>query len=89
MFDNKSILITGGTGSFGKHCTKRILESWKPKKLIIYLRDELKQFEMQQEVQVSCMLYSTGDVRDQNILLRTLANVDIAAQAQLSQTSSL
>ena len=50
MFDNKSILITGGTGSFGKHCTKTILENYKPKKLIIYSRDELKQFGMSQEV---------------------------------------
>jgi UDP-N-acetylglucosamine 4,6-dehydratase len=89
MFDNKSILITGRTGSFGKQWTKTILENDKLKKLIIYLRDELKQFGMSQKVQVSCMHYSIDDVRDQDILRRILANVDIAAQAQLSQTSSL
>ncbi|MCK9621178.1 MAG: polysaccharide biosynthesis protein [Methylobacter sp.] len=89
MFDNKSILITGRTGSFGKQWTKTILENDKLKKLIIYLRDELKQFGMSQKVQVSCMPYSIDDVRDQDILRRILANVDIAAQAQLSQTSSL
>ncbi|MGZ8956183.1 MAG: polysaccharide biosynthesis protein [Methylovulum sp.] len=89
MFDNKSILITGRTGSFGKHWTKTILENYKPKKLIIYLRDELKQFGMNQEVQVSCMLYYIGDVREQDILRRTLANVDIAAEAQLSLMSGL
>ena len=48
MFNNKSILITGGTGSFGKNFTKRLLKKYKPKKLIIYSRDEMKQFEMSQ-----------------------------------------
>ena len=47
MFDNSTILITGGTGSFGKKYTKTILERYKPKKIIIFSRDELKQFEMQ------------------------------------------
>jgi UDP-N-acetylglucosamine 4,6-dehydratase (inverting) len=74
-------LITGGTGSFGKHCTKIILESYKPKKLIIYSRDELKQFEMQQEVDAPCMRYFIGDVRDQDRLRRALEGVDIVVHA--------
>ena len=50
MFNDKSILITGGTGSFGKQYVKTILERYRARKLIIYSRDELKQFEMQQEL---------------------------------------
>ena len=64
MFNEKSILITGGTGSFGKHFIKRLLTEYHPKRLIVYSRDELKQFEMQQEFDASCMRYFLGDVRD-------------------------
>ena len=46
MFNNKTILITGGTGSFGKKITKKILTDYKPKKIIIFSRDELKQFDL-------------------------------------------
>jgi UDP-N-acetylglucosamine 4,6-dehydratase len=81
MFDNKSILITGGTGSFGKHCTKTILENYKPKKLIIYSRDELKQYEMQQRFHAPCMRYFIGDIRDQARLSRALKGVDIVVHA--------
>ncbi len=55
MFNDKDILITGGTGSFGRKCTKRILEQYKPRRLIIFSRDELKQYEMQQEFNAPCM----------------------------------
>ena len=48
MFNNKSILITGGTGSFGKKYTEILLKKYKPKRLVIYSRDELKQYEMAQ-----------------------------------------
>ena len=64
MFNAKSILITGGTGSFGKQYVKTILEHYQPRKLIIYSRDELKQFEMQQDFPQSCMRFFLGDVRD-------------------------
>ena len=64
MFNKKSILITGGTGSFGKHFTKIILERYKPKRLVIYSRDELKQFEMEQKFNDPIMRYFIGDVRD-------------------------
>jgi UDP-N-acetylglucosamine 4,6-dehydratase len=47
MLNNSSILVTGGTGSFGKRFIQTVLESYQPKRLIIYSRDELKQFEMQ------------------------------------------
>jgi UDP-N-acetylglucosamine 4,6-dehydratase len=69
MFDNKSILITGGTGSFGKRYVRTILNRYEPKKLIIFSRDELKQFDMAQEFpdsQYRCMRYFIGDVRDRD-----------------------
>ncbi|MGQ4869552.1 polysaccharide biosynthesis protein, partial [Aeromonas caviae] len=68
MFNDKTILITGGTGSFGQLFIKTILERYEPRRLIIYSRDELKQFEMQQEFNDPCMRYFIGDVRDANRL---------------------
>ena len=53
MLNGKNILITGGTGSFGKQFVRTILKNYKPNKIIIYSRDELKQFEMQQEFNAS------------------------------------
>ena len=53
MLDNQSILITGGTGSFGKKFISTVLKLFRPKKLIVYSRDELKQSEMQQEFRMS------------------------------------
>ena len=67
MLNNKVVLITGGTGSFGKKCTEVILEKYTPKKLIIFSRDELKQFEMSQvfsKAKYPCIRYFIGDVRD-------------------------
>lgn len=81
MFDNKTILVTGGTGSFGKHFTKTILENYQPKKLVIYSRDELKQFEMQQQYNAPCMRYFIGDIRDSDRLKRALEGVDIVVHA--------
>ena len=63
MFNNKNILITGGTGSFGKKYTEMILKEYKPNKIIIFSRDELKQYEMAQVYTDSCMRYFIGDVR--------------------------
>jgi UDP-N-acetylglucosamine 4,6-dehydratase len=76
MFSNKSILITGGTGSFGKHYTKTLLQRFKPKKIIIFSRDELKQFEMQQIFNDSCMRYFIGDVRDLDRVQQAMKGVD-------------
>ncbi|WP_456415739.1 UDP-N-acetylglucosamine 4,6-dehydratase (inverting) [Thiolapillus sp.] len=81
MFNNKSILITGGTGSFGKQYLRTILDRYKPKKLIVYSRDELKQFEMQQEFNDSCMRYFIGDVRDQDRLMQAMNGVDYVIHA--------
>jgi len=81
MFDNKTILITGGTGSFGKKYTQTLLERYKPKKIIIFSRDELKQFEMQQTFNDECMRYFIGDVRDQERLKQAMHNVDFVIHA--------
>ncbi|WP_419147789.1 UDP-N-acetylglucosamine 4,6-dehydratase (inverting) [Pseudoalteromonas 'SMAR'] len=81
MFDNKTILITGGTGSFGKKYVKTLLERFEPKKIIIFSRDELKQFEMQQEFNQPCMRYFIGDVRDKDRLRRAMQGVDYVIHA--------
>lgn len=81
MFNNASILITGGTGSFGKQYARTILESFSPRRLIIFSRDELKQFEMAQEFQQSCMRFFLGDVRDLERLRQAMRNVDYIIHA--------
>jgi len=84
MLNNKTILITGGTGSFGKKFIKTILDKYKPKKVIVYSRDELKQFEMQQDfpdISESPMRYFIGDVRDYHRLKMAMTGVDIVIHA--------
>jgi UDP-N-acetylglucosamine 4,6-dehydratase/5-epimerase len=81
MFNNKSILITGGTGSFGKKYVKTILQRYQPRKLIIYSRDELKQYEMQQDFNANCMRYFIGDVRDKERLVQAMRGVDFVIHA--------
>ncbi|MCK4441931.1 MAG: UDP-N-acetylglucosamine 4,6-dehydratase (inverting) [Sulfurovaceae bacterium] len=81
MFNNKNILITGGTGSFGKKYTQIILEKYKPNKIIIYSRDELKQYEMAQEFNDFCMRYFIGDVRDYDRLNQAMDGVDFVIHA--------
>lgn len=81
MFNNKNILITGGTGSFGKKYTKSLLKSYTPNKIIIYSRDELKQFEMQQIYNDPCMRYFIGDVRDRERLNEAMNGVDYVIHA--------
>jgi UDP-N-acetylglucosamine 4,6-dehydratase len=85
MLNNKSILITGGTGSLGKALTKNILEKHpKIKRLVIFSRDELKQFEMSQEFpedKYPCIRYFLGDIRDAARLKRAFENVDVVIHA--------
>ena len=76
MFNQKTILITGGTGSFGKQFVKTVLKLYKPHKIIIYSRDELKQYEMAQKYSDGCMRYFIGDVRDLPRLQRAMKDVD-------------
>ncbi|MBR8462243.1 UDP-N-acetylglucosamine 4,6-dehydratase (inverting) [Campylobacter sp. faydin G-24] len=81
MFDDKSILITGGTGSFGKKYTEIILKNHKPKRVIIYSRDELKQYEMAQVFNDKAMRYFIGDVRDEKRLKTAMNGVDYVIHA--------
>lgn len=81
MFNDKSILVTGGTGSFGRRFVKTLLERFQPKKLIVYSRDELKQFEMHQDFHQDCMRYFIGDVRDRDRLVQAMNGVDYVIHA--------
>ena len=85
MFDNKNILITGGTGSFGKKFVSTLLKRYSPKKIIIFSRDELKQYDMQNDVFFSkhseLLRYFIGDVRDYNRLKMSFEDVDFVVHA--------
>ena len=81
MWSNKSILITGGTGSFGNKFTETLLKRYRPKRLIIYSRDELKQFEMEKIFHEDCMRYFIGDVRDRDRLMQAMNEVDYVIRA--------
>lgn len=81
MFDDKTVLITGGTGSFGKRCIDTILSQYQPKRVIVYSRDELKQYEMAQEYKADCMRYFIGDVRDRDRLSLAMRGVDYVIHA--------
>ena len=84
MFDDKVILITGGTGSFGKHLVQTLLETRRPRKVIVYSRDELKQFQMAQRFDPKvhpCLRYFIGDVRDADRLEEAFRGVDVVIHA--------
>jgi len=84
LLNDSTILITGGTGSFGKKCVQTILSRYTPKKLIIFSRDELKQFEMSQvfsQEEYPCLRYFIGDVRDKERLHRAFHDVDYVIHA--------
>ncbi len=81
MFNDKSILITGGTGSFGKKFIRAVLNCYKPRRVIVFSRDELKQFEMQQEFNSPAMRYFLGDVRDGQRLVQAMRGVDFVVHA--------
>ncbi len=81
MFNNKSILVTGGTGSFGREFTEVILEKYKPRRMIIFSRDELKQFDMSQKFNSTEMRYFIGDVRDKDRVRQAMRDVDYVVHA--------
>jgi UDP-N-acetylglucosamine 4,6-dehydratase len=83
LFAGKSILITGGTGSFGKRLVKRLVEITAPRRIIIFSRDELKQYEMRQEFQTydDMMRYFIGDVRDGQRLDTAFRDIDYIIHA--------
>lgn len=85
MLNNKTILITGGTGSFGKKCLQMIFQRYNPKKVIIYSRDEFKQYNMKVEfsnkVDMDRVRFFIGDVRDKERLMRAFHGVDYVIHA--------
>ncbi|MEF2230686.1 MAG: UDP-N-acetylglucosamine 4,6-dehydratase (inverting) [Pseudodesulfovibrio sp.] len=84
MLNGKNILVTGGTGSFGKKFIEIVLSRYKPKRLIVFSRDELKQFEMAQDFPVEkypSIRYFIGDVRDKERLCRACRGVDVIIHA--------
>ncbi|MBR0694893.1 UDP-N-acetylglucosamine 4,6-dehydratase (inverting) [Bradyrhizobium lablabi] len=81
MFNDKSVLITGGTGSFGRKFVGNVLKNFRPRRLIVYSRDELKQYEMQQEFDQPSMRYFIGDVRDGERLRTAMKGVDYVIHA--------
>lgn len=84
-FDNKSVLVTGGTGSFGRHFIKTLLQEAKPRRVVIFSRDEMKQFDMQNELvsadQNGVLRFFIGDVRDQSRLELALRDIDFIIHA--------
>jgi len=81
MFDNKAVLITGGTGSFGRQFVRTMLQRYKPTRLVVYSRDELKQYEMAQEFTNPSMRFFIGDVRDRLRLRQALDGIDYVVHA--------
>ena len=82
MFDNASILVTGGTGSFGNAFVAMILAKYNPKKIIVYSRDEMKHWEMAKRFQGESRLrFFIGDVRDPDRLYRAFDGVDFVVHA--------
>ena len=81
MFNNKVILNTGGTGSFGQKFIHTVAAKYKPKKLIVYSRDELKQYDMKKKFKQNFMRYFIGDVREKDGLLKATKDVDFIVHA--------
>lgn len=81
MFDNSSILVTGGTGSFGKKFIRTLLDRYKPSRIVVFSRDELKQFEMQQDFPEPQMRFFLGDVRDRERLIQAMRGIDYVVHA--------
>jgi UDP-N-acetylglucosamine 4,6-dehydratase len=81
MFDGKSILVTGGTGSFGRAFIRALLARHRPARVVVYSRDELKQFDMQQEFPQDEMRFFLGDVRDRERLIQAMRGIDYVVHA--------
>jgi UDP-N-acetylglucosamine 4,6-dehydratase len=81
MFNDRAILVTGGTGSFGRAFIRELLERYTPSRVVVYSRDELKQFDMQQDFSHESMRFFLGDVRDKERLIQAMRGIDYVVHA--------
>lgn len=81
MFDDKALLVSGGTGSFGRRFIRALLSNYRPRRVVVYSRDELKQYEMQQDFDDPCMRFFIGDVRDRERLIQAMRGIDFVVHA--------
>ncbi len=81
MFDDKALLVSGGTGSFGRHFIRALLSNYRPRRVVVYSRDELKQYEMQQDFNDPCMRFFIGDVRDRERLIQAMRGIEFVVHA--------
>jgi len=81
VFSDKAVLVTGGTGSFGKSFIRVLLKQHNPRRVVVYSRDELKQYEMQQEFDDPRMRFFLGDVRDKERLVQAMRGIDFVVHA--------
>lgn len=81
MFDDRSVLVTGGTGSFGRRFIRTLLNHHNPRRVVVFSRDELKQYEMQQDFDDPRMRFFLGDVRDRERLMQAMRNIDYVVHA--------
>jgi len=81
MFNDRSILVTGGTGSFGKKFIRTLIQRYRPRRIVVFSRDELKQYEMQQDFPETCMRFFLGDVRDRERLVQAMRGIDFVVHA--------
>lgn len=81
MFNDRSILVTGGTGSFGKKFIRTLIKRYRPRRIVVFSRDELKQYEMQQDFSEPCMRFFLGDVRDRERMVQAMRGVDFVVHA--------
>jgi len=80
-FEGRTILLTGGTGSFGQHFTRTALEKWNPSAIRIFSRDELKQTDMERKFDDPRLRFFIGDVRDRDRLRRAIEGADVVIHA--------
>ena len=81
MFNDQSVLVTGGTGSFGHKFIRTLLDRYKARRIVVFSRDELKQFDMQQEFDHNSMRFFLGDVRDRERLVQAMRDIDFVVHA--------